>query len=157
MYYGIYNSRAVTNLKLRGQKTILIRCLSKHEYEDKSLDILNINDYANILKLELEDKNFFDINEAKLLNDFIINNDFDEVIAHCSLGLSRSPAIMICIAKILNNLELEQKIKQNYKFYNKGIVSDFEKFPYETKEILDKNFILIDTNIKKEDAKILIK
>ena len=157
MYYGIYNSHAVTNLKLRGQKTILIRCLSKHEYEDKSLDILNINDYVNVLNLEIEDKNFFDIKEAKLLNDFIINNDFDEVIAHCSLGLSRSPAIMICIAKILNNLELEQKIKQNYKFYNKGIVSDFEKFPYETKVILDKNFILIDTNIKKEDAKILIK
>jgi len=157
MYFGIYNSYAVRNLILNGKKTILIRCLSDSEYQDKSLTIQNIQDYSAILELNLEDKNFLDYKNRELLNNFIINNDFDEVITHCSLGLSRSPAIMICIAKILQSSEMEELVKENYKFYNRGIVNDFEKLTYKTKNIIEKNFILRDTYNKNENSKVLVK
>lgn len=42
---------------------------------------------------------------------------------------------MICIAKILGNLDMENIVKENFKFYNKIIVDEFEKFDYLRKDI----------------------
>jgi len=74
-----------------------------------------------------------------------LKKDYDEVVIHCSLGISRSPAIMICVAKILNNRELENIVKERYKFYNSYIVDTFEKTAYSIK-MLDSNST-VDGNI----------
>ena len=55
---------------------------------------------------------------------------------------------MICIAKILNNIELENIIKEKYKFYNSYIVDIFENTNYSIKK-LNTN-IKIDGNILDE-------
>lgn len=157
MYFGIYNCYAIKNLKLSGKKTILVRCLSESEYVSSPPIINNSDAYSNILKLNVNDTNVFDLNNAKLLNEFIMNNDFDEVITHCALGISRSPAVMICISKILQSKDMEQLIKENYRFYNKAIVETFENFSYQTKHINDTNFILRESYKPREEDKILIK
>lgn len=46
---------------------------------------------------------FFTTEMAKKLNQFILENDFDEIAIHCSAGISRSPAIGLCVAKILKS------------------------------------------------------
>ena len=91
----------------------------------------SINKYS----LKGNKSNLFNYEKALTLNNFILENDFDEVVVHCSLGISRSPAIMICVAKILNNLELENKIKEKYKYYNQYIVRIFQSFNYQIKYI----------------------
>lgn len=145
MYIGIYDSKRVTNVSLKGNNSILIRILEPSGYSN-DLPIINYSSYQDILELYLPDY-IKKINTQELteifseLNQFILDNDFDEIIIHCSLGISRSPAIMICIAKIINNLELEELIKDQYKFYNKFIVQRFENYPYLTKEIEDKEII----------------
>ena len=148
MYFSISNSYTIRNLKPRGNKPILVLCLSESEYNNLSyLEELN-NSYSNILKLNIEDKDNFDLSNAELLNDFILENDFDEVVTCCALGMSRSPAIMICISKILNCSKIEELVKVNYKFYNKYIVNTFEQFPYTTKSIEDTECTL---NLPKKD------
>lgn len=142
MYFGISNSYTIKNLKPRGNKPILILCLSESEYNNMSY-LEELNDrYSNILNLNIEDNDKFDLFNVKLLNDFILENDFDEIITCCALGMSRSPAIMICISKILESPKIEEMVKENYKFYNKYIVNTFEQFPYTTKNIEDIEFIL---------------
>lgn len=95
-YFGIFDEKSVCNLKLKGEKTILIRILEPNNIT--KIPINNIDDYIDVLELYIYDyvnkvndnilnKNFF------LLNQFILNNNFDEIIVHCSLGISRSPAI----------------------------------------------------------------
>lgn len=116
--------------------------------------IENINDYQAVLRLNVADTNYFDLDNAKKLNDFIINNDFDEVITYCALGISRSPAIMICISKILKSPLMEKLIKENYKFYNKSIVNEFEKFPYQSKSFNDKHLSLRKKSYTKKKVKI---
>ena len=157
MYFGIYDSYTVKNLKLNGEKTILVRCLSKSEYSNKSTMIENSTDYSNILQLYINDNNSFNLDDAKLLNDFIINNDFDEVLTHCALGISRSPAIMICISKIINCPYIENTVKERYRFYNKAIVDTFENYNYETKVINETEFIFRDKYTQSKDSKKLIK
>lgn len=34
-------------------------------------------------------------------------------MVHCALGVSRSPAIMICISRILGNYQMEEIINEN--------------------------------------------
>lgn len=141
MYFGISNCESIKKVQLKGQKTILIECLSASEYLNME-PIPNIDEYSAILRLYVKDTDYFDLENAKMLNDFIVNNDFDEVIAYCALGISRSPAIMICVAKILQSQLMETTIKENYKFYNKYIVTEFEKHPYQYKNIIDNDFVL---------------
>lgn len=144
MYIGIFNEYNVTNINLKGKKTILIRILEPTG--DKKTQIKNISNYIDVLELYLPDyvkkPNLNEIDETfNELNNFILDNDFDEIIIHCSLGLSRSPAIMLCIAKILNNKVLETIIKNNYKFYNKYILDAFMKYPYIVKDNYIKDII----------------
>lgn len=146
MYFSICNDVNIRNHILKGKESILIRVLEP-SYKTVGIPykINNIAEYKAVLELYLEDttanrKNtnnefIFDNQKAKLLNDFILNNDFDEVVIHCSMGISRSPAIMICVAKILNNRKLENIVKEQYKFYNSYIVDTFENFAYSIKAI----------------------
>lgn len=156
MYFNIYDDVSIRNYNLKGKKAILIRILEpSYKVSGIPYIINNINQYKDILELYIEDtiigsqiinkENVFDYEKAKILNDFILKNDFDEVVVHCSLGISRSPAIMICIAKMLNNSKLENIIKERYKFYNEYIVNVFERTNYSIKivDTIDK----IDGNV----------
>lgn len=158
MYFNICNDVNIKNFKLKGQKSILIRLLEpSYLVTGIPYDIDNIHKYKSILELYITDSSNensiynFDIDKAKLLNNFILINDFDEVVVHCSLGISRSPAIMICIAKILNNIELETLIKEKYKNYNSYIVKVFENYKYIIKELVFP--IVVEGNILNERFK----
>lgn len=166
MYIGIFNEYNVTNINLKGKKSILIRILEPTG--TNKTEIKNISKYTDVLELYLHDyvKNpaLNELDDAFFnLNNFILDNDFDEIIIHCSLGLSRSPAIMLCIAKILKIEELEHIVKNNYKFYNKYILEAFMKYPYIVKDNYIKEIIYepYQSNNKveniKNNPKVLIK
>lgn len=138
MYYGIFDEKKVTNLNLKGNKSILIRIFDPNSTTHPK--IINELDYQKILELYIPD--YVTKPETKeleeiftKLNKFILDNDFNEIIIHCSMGISRSPAIMICIARIINNTKLEQEIKEKYRFYNKFIINEFKNYPYITKNL----------------------
>ena len=138
MYFGIYGEDEIDSIKLRGNSSILIRICG-----DRCLNTSAL--YKEILYLDIEDIVNFDnltdkfkinlVKEFIKLNEFILKNDFDEIIIHCALGISRSPAIMICVSKILGSFEMEKIIKEKFLNYNKIIVSEFEKFDFTRKEI----------------------
>lgn len=140
MYFGIFDEDTVTNLQLKGNKPILVRIFSPNKKDEEKTIIENKEDYVDILELYIEDyveepdeNELNDIFEK--LNNFILENDFDEVITHCGFGLSRSPAIMICIAKILQNKFFEDVVKEYFKVYNRYIVKKFEEYPYKVKNM----------------------
>lgn len=153
MYFGIYNSHTIMNWKQKGKQTIIIGCLSKSEYNTPNLKIPTDNNSTKVLLLDIKDSDYLSIENAKQLNDFIINNEFDEVITFCALGISRSPAIMICISKIIKSPIIKKIIKENYIHYNKHIVNDFEQFQYQTKIINTQNFIIETKSNQKHNKK----
>lgn len=146
MYFNICNDVSVRNYNLKGKNPILIRVLEpSYKISGIPYEIDNIDQYIDVLELYIKDtisvseiisgENVFNYEKSKILNDFILKNDFDEVVVHCSLGISRSPAIMICIAKIIESNELETLIKEKYRFYNSYIVNIFESFNYSFKKV----------------------
>ena len=80
---------------------------------------------------------------AKELNQFILENDFDEIAIHCNAGISRSPAIGLCVAKILNSEKMEQQIT-NYTHFlpNKQILDTFNSFDFLCKNFSNNNPII---------------
>lgn len=137
MYFGIYGEKEVDSITLNGIHPILIRICGHY-------DLKTSNCYDNILNLNIEDMPLECVNinfkihlisEFTKLNNFILQNEFDEVIVHCAAGLSRSPAIMICIARILNSRKLEEFIKEQFKLYNKAIVYEFTNYYYREKDV----------------------
>ena len=144
MYFGISNSYMIKNLKPNGKKTVLIGCLSECEYGNSDIILPSSDGDIEFLKLNIKDNNIFDLNNAEILNDFVLEHDFDEVITFCALGLSRSPAVMICVSKILQSKEMEELVKKYYKFYNKYIVNSFEDFAYKTKNVDNTDLIFRD-------------
>lgn len=139
MKFGIYSRYMVDDIVPTSKKAILIRIFSDN---NDYFDMKYIDLYSKVLELYIKD--FCDKKDDGLkklidtfieLNNFILSNDFDEVIIHCTLGISRSPAIMICIAKILGCFEIENKVKKKFKCYNKIIVDEFENFDYLRKDI----------------------
>lgn len=153
MYFGIYNSHTIKNWIPKGKQPIIIGCLSKSEYNTSKLEIKNQTQKTKILLLDIKDDHNLTLENIQKLNNFIINNEFDEIITFCALGISRSPAIMICISKIIQNQVIEKTIKENYKYYNKYIVSDFENTSYKTKTINDQVFIPENLTYHKETTK----
>lgn len=159
MYFHICNEVSVRNYKLEGKKSILIRLLEPSYKDNIPYEIDNVSSYSNILELYIDDTvndkyitlNSFNFDMALELNKFILENDFDEVVIHCALGMSRSPALMICVAKILGNENLEKIIKEKYDCYNKFIVQVFESFNYVKKEDIDDD--ILGNVIEKEAIK----
>lgn len=142
MNFGIYGESEINYIKPSGKKTVLIRIFCPTtkkipELETKDLyeDILTLN--IEDLSEKLETPEFVErLNkEFNKLNHFILNNIFDEIIVHCAAGLSRSPAIMICISKILGNYEIEKIVKDNFPIYNKCIVKNFNNYNYKQKNM----------------------
>ena len=153
MYFGIYDDMTVRKLELKGSKSILIRILEPSYLKNGiPYEIKNLDKYVNVLELYFDDiqiprlqrKSVFFTNEmAKKLNQFILENDFDEIVIHCNAGISRSPAIGLCVAKILNSKNMEQQIT-NYTHFlpNKQILDTFESFDFRLKNISNDNEII---------------
>lgn len=89
------------------------------------------------------------------LNQIILRNDFDEVIIHCVLGISRSPVIMICISRILGSIEMKQIVRDNFFNYNRIIVTEFEKFNYIKKEVNIANVVFLGHFINRYDDGVI--
>lgn len=140
MYFGIYPEYLVDDIILSGKKAILIRIHDKDWYYKLKTEYL----YSNVLDLCISDMPLEMVNdefreslkEALIkLNEFVLNNDFDEIVVHCGAGVSRSPAIMICIAKILGNRQIEQIVRDNFVMYNKAIVNEFNNYNFKVKDM----------------------
>ena len=130
MYYGIYDEDTITKIKPLGKKPIVIRLLDK----DKE----PLENFDNVLKLfvadinkELDLENIYNEKHAKMINDFILNNDFDEILVHCALGISRSPAVMAYIALILDDKKMFNDILSEKHFIpNKLILRKSTEYDY---------------------------
>lgn len=134
MYYGCYDEYTIEHIKPLGKNPIVIRIL---DYEKEPL-----KDFPNVLTIyvsDLEKKygsgNLYNESHAKQINEFILNNDFDEVLVHCSLGISRSPAVMAYIALILDDKKMFNDIlSQKHFFPNKLILQISMTYNYTIKK-----------------------
>lgn len=134
MYYGCYDEYTIEHIKPLGKNPIVIRIL---DYEKEPL-----KDFPNVLTIyvsDLEKKygsgNLYNESHAKQINEFILNNDFDEILVHCSLGISRSPAVMAYIALILDDKKMFNDIlSQKHFFPNKLILQISMTYNYTIKK-----------------------
>lgn len=146
MYFGIYDCRTIQNLKTKTDNAILIRILEpSYKITGIPYNIENINNYKNVLELYFHDiinpklqasteQIYFSEELAKVLNNFILENEFDEIAIHCSAGISRSPSIGLCVAKILESKKMEDMILSYSHFIpNKQILDAFNLFKYTPK------------------------
>ena len=133
MQFGIVDKYTIEHLKPIGENPLLIRIIDKEEKSPKY--------YHNFISLYLDDmpyelpgyKNITD-KDFKLINDFILDNDFDEIIVHCTMGISRSPAIMAFIAKVLNRPDMIDTINNDKHFIpNKLIIEKSREYTVQIK------------------------
>ena len=130
MYYGIYDEDTITKIKPLGKKPIVIRLLDK---EKEPLENFNkvLNLFVADINMELDLENIYNEKHAKMINDFILNNDFDEILVHCALGISRSPAVMAYIALILDDKKMFNDILSEKHFMpNKLILRKSMEYDY---------------------------
>ena len=130
MYYGIYDEDTITKIKPLGKKPIVIRLLDK---EKEPLENFNkvLNLFVADINMELDLENIYNEKHAKMINDFILNNDFDEILVHCALGISRSPAVMAYIALILDDKKMFNDILSEKHFIpNKLILRKSMEYDY---------------------------
>ena len=130
MYYGIYDEDTITKIKPLGKKTIVIRLLDKDKEPLENFDkVLNL--FVADINKELDLENIYNEKHAKMINDFILNNDFDEILVHCALGISRSPAVMAYIALILDDKKMFNDILSEKHFIpNKLILRKSMEYDY---------------------------
>ena len=130
MYYGIYDEDTITKIKPLGKKPIVIRLLDKYKEPLENFDkVLNL--LVADINMELDLENIYNEKHAKMINDFILNNDFDEILVHCALGISRSPAVMAYIALILDDKKMFNDILSEKHFIpNKLILRKSMEYDY---------------------------
>ena len=165
LYWGIYDDYTVRTLEPRGKNPILIRVLeTSYKGNNIPYEIETINKYKNILELYFDDISDYSeryINKFSLFNKdmaqelvkFINENIFDEVVVHCSAGISRSSAIMICISRILGLKTIEENIYKCGMFYpNTLVINEFSKIRYtNNKYFYEHNLINTNGYLHKED------
>ena len=164
MIFGIYDENRIKNIIPKTHNTLLIRILEPFNIKENDDDLKFKNDYRKIVHLYLYDtyntsdilKQKFNKDNLNIIANIIYQNNYEEILIHCSLGISRSPAVIICISRLINNKELENFIKENYPFYNKMIINIFEQINI-SKKIYDSNFIFRDDCLKKDKNKNLTK
>ena len=149
MYWGIYDDYTIRTYKPKSNKAILIRALEP-SYKDNGCPyrVKYLNNFQAVLELYFDDIRdaviidkykdrftLFNTDMANKLYQFVINQDFDEVIIHCNAGISRSSALMICFSKIINRPDLENAII-NCGMYlpNQLIIDEFNKLNIEHKD-----------------------
>ena len=130
MYYGIYDEDTITKIKPLGKKPIVIRLLDKDKEPLENFDkVLNL--FVADINMELDLENIYNEKHAKMINDFILNNDFDEILVHCALGISRSPSVMAYIALILDDKKMFNDILSEKHFIpNKLILRKSMEYDY---------------------------
>lgn len=130
MYYGIYDEDTITKIKPLGKKPIVIRLLDKDKEPLENFDkVLKL--FVADINRELDLENIYNEKHAKMINDFILNNDFDEILVHCALGISRSPAVMAYIALILDDKKMFNDILSEKHFIpNKLILRKSMEYNY---------------------------
>ena len=130
MYYGIYDEDTITKIKPLGKKPIVIRLLDKDKEPLENFDkVLKL--FVADINRELDLENIYNEKHAKMINDFILNNDFDEILVHCALGISRSPAVMAYIALILDDKKMFNDILSEKHFIpNKLILRKSMEYDY---------------------------
>ena len=105
---------------------IIINSLDKIENFDKVLNL-----FVADINMEVDLENIYNEKHAKMINDFILNNDFDEILVHCALGISRSPAVMAYIAPILDDKKMFNDILSEKHFIpNKLILRKSMEYDY---------------------------
>lgn len=143
MYYGIYDEYTITKIKPLGKKPIVIRLLDTEKEPLENFDkVLNL--FVADIIMKLDAKNIYNEKHAKMINEFILNNDFDEILVHCSLGISRSPAVMAYIALILDDKKMFNDILNEKHFLpNKLILKKSMEYNYiikkDTREKISRN------------------
>lgn len=143
MYYGIYDEYTITRIKPLGKKPIVIRLLDTEKEPLENFDkVLNL--FVADIIMKLDAKNIYNEKHAKMINEFILNNDFDEILVHCSLGISRSPAVMAYIALILDDKKMFNDILNEKHFLpNKLILKKSMEYNYiikkDTREKISRN------------------
>ena len=171
MYFGIYDECTVTRYKPQGERPLLIRVLEpcyknigipwELQYKDNYIDILelyfeDINRYSDKLNNEYT---LFNKEMVYKIIKFIENNDFDEIVVHCSAGISRSSAVMIVVSRILGINEIERMICSSKHYLpNKLVIKTFEEVNYKIKALNYEHKNLINTNeiIYKDKSSIKI-
>lgn len=146
IYWGIYDDYSIRRYKPKTNKALLIRALEPSYKEYCPYKISKINEYKDVLELYFEDIRdvppeeykdrfkLFDKSMAQQLLDFINSNEIEEVIVHCSAGISRSSALMICISKILGRDDLEEQILNCGRYYpNEVVLEIFNSLDFEVK------------------------
>ena len=130
MYYGVYDEDTITKIKPLGKKSIVIRLLDKDKEPLENFDkVLKL--FVADINRELDLENIYNEKHAKMINDFILNNDFDEILVHCALGISRSPAVMAYIALILDDKKMFNDILSEKHFIpNKLILRKSMEYDY---------------------------
>ncbi len=130
MYYGVYDEDTITKIKPLGKKPIVIRLLDKDKEPLENFDkVLKL--FVADINRELDLENIYNEKHAKMINDFILNNDFDEILVHCALGISRSPAVMAYIALILDDKKMFNDILSEKHFIpNKLILRKSMEYNY---------------------------
>lgn len=143
MYYGIYDEYTITKIKPLGKKPIVIRLLDTEKEPLENFDkVLNL--FVADIIMKLDAKNIYNEEHAKMINEFILNNDFDEILVHCALGISRSPAVMAYIALILDDKKMFNDILNEKHFLpNKLILKRSMEYNYiikkDTREKISRN------------------
>lgn len=143
MYYGIYDEYTITRIKPLGKKPIVIRLLDTEKEPLENFDkVLNL--FVADIIMKLDAKNIYNEKHAKMINEFILNNDFDEILVHCTLGISRSPAVMAYIALILDDKKMFNDILNEKHFLpNKLILKKSMEYNYiikkDTREKISRN------------------
>lgn len=125
LYFSIMDEGSASEYNPIGERPILIRCYYNHlckiEHIDKFIDVLELKFAEGTLEdIEKNKDIVFNEKMAIELNKFILKNDFDEIVIHCSAGAARSPAIGMCVARILGLKELEKTIVRSG-----GFIPDF--------------------------------
>lgn len=129
MYWGIFDEVTIRTLHPRTPRSLLIRILEP-SYLSSGIpyEIQNIHEYQAVLDLyfddirekredvESSDWTLFQPHHVQQLIQFLQNYPCDEINVHCSAGISRSSALMICIARLFNVKAIETTIWQSQQF-----------------------------------------
>lgn len=129
MYWGIFDEVSIRTIQPRTPRSVLIRILEP-SYLSSGIpyEIQTIHHYQAVLDLyfddirekreDIEDLSWtlFQSHYVEQLVEFLQAHPCDEINVHCSAGISRSSALMICIARLFNLKEIETTIWQSQQF-----------------------------------------
>lgn len=111
--WNILDERTVKTYKPLTSNALLIRMLEPIRTSKYDTTIDNPDLYRNISEIRCDDiseirnkdTTIFNQEHAMLIKK-ILKNNYDEIVVHCSLGISRSSGIMLAIAKYIKDVNM---------------------------------------------------